>query len=186
MQVYLKAIGCRLNEAEIESWAAEFQRGGHNVTTAPQAADVMVFNSCAVTGEAARKSRQLVRKLHRDNRSAKLVMTGCYATLEQDRVATELGVDLVVDNVHKDELVRRVTQETSPDSLSIAAAEPGEAALFARGRQRAFVKIQDGCRYRCTYCIVTVARGAPRPRPRGPSLRSRGARSRRERSSPSS
>ncbi len=165
MLVYLKAIGCRLNEAEVESWAVRFQREGHSITSTPQAADVMVFNSCAVTGEASRKSRQLVRRLHRENRTAKLVMTGCYATLEQNRAATELGVDLVVSNAHKDQLVQRVVQEAAPGSLSVAAAEPGEAALFKRGRQRAFVKIQDGCRYRCTYCIVTVARGAERSRP---------------------
>lgn len=165
MQVYLKAIGCRLNEAEIESWAAEFQRNGHSVTTAPQHADLMVFNSCAVTVEAARKSRQQVRRLHRENRTAKLVMTGCYATLERDRVAEDLGVDLVVCNADKEQLVHRVEQDLSQPVLSIAATQPGEAALFARGRQRAFVKIQDGCRYRCTYCIVTVARGAERSRP---------------------
>ena len=165
MQIYLKAIGCRLNEAEIESWAAEFQRDGHSITSVPQDADVMVFNSCAVTGEAARKSRQQVRRLHRENRTAKLVVTGCYATLERDRVQTELGVDLVVSNAHKERLVQRVEQDTAPVALSIAAAEPGEAALFTRGRQRAFVKIQDGCRYRCTYCIVTVARGVERSRP---------------------
>ena len=55
MRVYLKAIGCRLNEAEIESWAGEFQRNGHSITTHPQTADIVVFNSCAVTGEAARQ-----------------------------------------------------------------------------------------------------------------------------------
>ena len=65
---------------------------------------------------------------------------------------------------HKEQLVQRVETELAPSAISIAAAEPGEAALFARGRQRAFVKIQDGCRYRCTYCIVTVARGEERSR----------------------
>ncbi len=164
MHVYLKAIGCRLNEAEIESWAAQFLQRGHRIASTPQNADIMVFNSCAVTGEAARKSRQQVRRLHRENRTAKLVMTGCYATLEKTEAATRLGVDLVVDNADKAQLVQRVEQELALPALSIAASEPGEAALFARGRQRAFVKIQDGCRYRCTYCIVTLARGAERSR----------------------
>jgi len=164
MHVYLKAIGCRLNEAEIESWAAQFLQRGHRIAGTPQNADIMVFNSCAVTGEAARKSRQQVRRLHRENRTAKLVMTGCYATLETTEAATRLGVDLVVDNADKAQLVQRVEQELALPALSIAASAPGEAALFARGRQRAFVKIQDGCRYRCTYCIVTLARGAERSR----------------------
>ncbi len=165
MQVYLKAIGCRLNEAELESWAAEFRRRGHALTTDACAADLMVFNSCAVTREAERKSRQHIRRLHRDNPRAKLVVSGCYATLAEPEAAQRLGVDLVVGNQRKPSLVEISVRELDLPALSAAATEPGEAALFARGRQRAFVKIQDGCRWRCTYCIVTVARGEERSRP---------------------
>ncbi len=164
LQVYLKAIGCRLNEAELESWGTRFRDAGHRLTTDPLRADLMVFNSCAVTREAERKSRQSIRRLHRDNPRAKLVMTGCYASLGGGAAAERLGVDLVIGNADKDDLVAIVGRELAPAALSAAATEPGAAALFARGRQRAFVKVQDGCRYRCTYCIVTVARGEERSR----------------------
>lgn len=165
MQVHLSALGCRLNEAELEHWARRFQAAGHGVVTEPEAADLMVLNTCAVTGAAARKSRRTIRRLHRSNPTARLVVSGCYATLEPQQAATELGVDLVVANADKDRLVERVGAELNLPAMPAAATEPGEQALFVRGRSRAFVKVQDGCRYQCTFCITTVARGAERSRP---------------------
>lgn len=165
MQVHLKTLGCRLNEAELENWARGFQQQGHRITREQSEADLIVLNSCAVTGEAVRKSRQSVRRLHRDNPHAKLVLSGCYATLHQDEAAQLLGVDLVVGNKDKDNLVDLALAELNLDAMPVMAAEPGEVALFSRGRQRAFVKVQDGCRYRCTFCIVTEARGSERSRP---------------------
>lgn len=165
MQVHLKTLGCRLNEAELENWAQGFQQHGHRITREQSAADLIVLNSCAVTEEAVRKSRQSVRRLHRDNPHAKLVVSGCYATLHQDEAAQLLGVDLVVGNKDKDRLVELTLAELNLDAMPAMATEPGEVALFSRGRQRAFVKVQDGCRYRCTFCIVTEARGSERSRP---------------------
>jgi len=92
MKVYLTSIGCRLNEAEVATWAREFQLAGHAVTTTPADADAFIFNSCAVTTEAARKSRQFVKRLHRLNPNARLVVTGCYASLEPVKVAGLMGV----------------------------------------------------------------------------------------------
>src|SRR5574341_60486 len=111
MQVHLKTLGCRLNEAELENWAQGFHRHGHRITREPGAADLIVLNSCAVTEEAVRKSRQQVRRLHRDNPHAKLVLSGCYATLHQDEAAQLLGVDLVVGNKDKDHLVDLALEE---------------------------------------------------------------------------
>lgn len=165
MQVHLKTLGCRLNEAELENWARGFQHHGYRITREQSEADLIVLNSCAVTEEAVRKSRQSVRRLHRDNPRAKLVLSGCYATLHQDEAAQLLGVDLVVGNKDKDHLVDLALAELNLDTMPAMATEPGEVALFSRGRQRAFVKVQDGCRYRCTFCIVTEARGAEKSRP---------------------
>jgi len=159
MKVYLKTLGCRLNEAELETWAQAFQKSGHQITKQAEAAQLIVINSCAVTQDAARKSRQLIRRIHRDNPQAKLVVSGCYATLNEDEAASLLGVDLVVSNKDKDRLVEKTLTELNMDSMPALSTEPGEISLFTRGRQRAFVKVQDGCRYRCTFCIVTVARG---------------------------
>ncbi len=165
MKVHLKTLGCRLNEAELETWAQAFQKSGHSITKQAEAAQLIVINSCAVTQDAARKSRQLIRRIHRDNPQAKLVVSGCYATLNQDEAASLLGVDLVVSNKDKDLLVEKTLTELNMEVMPAMSTEPGEISLFTRGRQRAFVKVQDGCRYRCTFCIVTVARGEEVSRP---------------------
>ncbi|MDD1612631.1 MAG: tRNA (N(6)-L-threonylcarbamoyladenosine(37)-C(2))-methylthiotransferase MtaB [Methylococcaceae bacterium] len=165
MLVHLQTLGCRLNEAELETWAQDFERAGHSITTQPEAAQLIVLNSCAVTRDAARKSRQSIRRIHRANPQAKLVVSGCYATLNQQEAEAELGVDLVIGNRDKDKLVQKALSELNLSSMPAQATEPGEFSLFTRGRQRAFVKVQDGCRYRCTFCIVTVARGEEKSRP---------------------
>ena len=165
MKVHLKTLGCRLNEAELETWAQAFQKSGHSITKQAEAAQLIVLNSCAVTQDAARKSRQLIRRIHRDNPQAKLVVSGCYATLNQDEAASLMGVDLVISNRDKDQLVEKTLTELNMDAMPAMSTEPGEISLFTRGRQRAFVKVQDGCRYRCTFCIVTVARGEEVSRP---------------------
>jgi threonylcarbamoyladenosine tRNA methylthiotransferase MtaB len=159
MQIHLKTLGCRLNEAELETWAQAFQAQGHSITRDIASSQLVVINSCAVTQDAARKSRQLIRRLHRENPHAKLVVSGCYATLNTDEAQALLGVDLVVSNKDKAQLVEKALNELSFETMPAMATEPASSALFTRGRQRAFVKVQDGCRYRCTFCIVTVARG---------------------------
>ena len=168
MLINFQALGCRLNEAELEQWANQFLQLGHQVTTDAGEADIVVFNSCAVTAEAERKSRQQIGRLQRRNPDAGLIVTGCYASLDPQAVRNALGVDLVVDNADKDRLVERAMalagqRAAGADQVEI---ETGEAlnALLLRGRHRGFIKIQDGCRYRCTYCIVTLARGDERSR----------------------
>lgn len=164
MKVHLKTLGCRLNEAELETWAQAFQKSGHQITRQAEAANLIVINSCAVTQDAARKSRQLIRRVHRENPAAKLVVSGCYATLNQQEAEQLLGVDLVVSNKDKDQLVEKTLTELNLDTMPSMSTEPGAISLFTRGRQRAFIKVQDGCRYRCTFCIVTVARGEEKSR----------------------
>jgi threonylcarbamoyladenosine tRNA methylthiotransferase MtaB len=164
MKIHLKALGCRLNEAELEQWSRDFTGHGHRIVKDAREADVVVLNTCAVTTEATKKSRKLMNRLHRENPQSKLVVSGCYATLEEAEVANRLGVDLVVNNQDKENLPAKVMQEFSANTMPLIAMEPEESSLFLRGKQRAFIKIQDGCRYRCTFCIVTVARGEERSR----------------------
>ena len=164
MKIYLKALGCRLNEAELEQWSRDFTLEGHEIVKEGTEADVVVINTCAVTTEATKKSRKLMNRLHRENPQSKLVVSGCYATLEEKDVAQRLGVDLVVNNQQKDKLPRQVMDEFAANTMPLIAMNPDEPSLFLRGKQRAFIKIQDGCRYRCTFCIVTVARGEERSR----------------------
>jgi threonylcarbamoyladenosine tRNA methylthiotransferase MtaB len=164
MQIHLKTLGCRLNEAELESWAEGFQAKGHGLTQNADEADVLVVNTCAVTQEAVKKSRQIIRRTHRNNPQAKLVVSGCYASLD-DKIKNDIpGIDLLINNQQKDQLVDIALKELNSETMPALSTEPGEASIFKRGRNRAFIKIQDGCRYRCTFCIVTVARGDERSR----------------------
>ncbi len=165
MLVHLRTLGCRLNEAELESWGQAFQTAGHQITRVQNEAQLIIVNSCAVTQDAVRKSRQLIRRIHRDNPSAKIIASGCYVTLNSDEAAELLGVDLIVSNQDKDRLVELAISELDIPSMPAMSTEPAEISLFRRGRQRAFIKVQDGCRYRCTFCIVTVARGEEKSTP---------------------
>ena len=164
MRIHLSALGCRLNEAELEQWAGAFSAAGDQISPTAEDADVMVLNTCAVTKEAVRKSRQRVQRLHRANPDAKLVVSGCYSSLESPEALAELGIDLVVPNTNKENLVPLTRAQFQQPTMPQSATVPAETALFQRNRHRAFIKIQDGCRYRCTFCIVTVARGAERSR----------------------
>ncbi len=165
MRVSLKTLGCRLNEAELETWAQQFQADGHRIVHDAAEADLVVLNSCAVTQDAVRKSRNLIRRAHRENPTAKLVVSGCYATLNAEQARDALGVDLVVDNADKARLVEIAKAQLDLPTMPAFSTEPGEASLFSLGRQRAFIKVQDGCRYRCAFCIVTLARGEEKSRP---------------------
>ncbi|MEE9320293.1 MAG: tRNA (N(6)-L-threonylcarbamoyladenosine(37)-C(2))-methylthiotransferase MtaB [Granulosicoccus sp.] len=164
MKVHLSALGCRLNEAELEQWAADFTQAGYILSDSAGDADVMVMNTCAVTREAVAKSRRKLNRLQRENPAAKLVVSGCYSSLESSASLAELGVDLVVPNTDKDRLVPLTHQAFADAAMPEGATQPDGAPLFRRNRHRAFIKIQDGCRYRCTFCIVTVARGPERSR----------------------
>ena len=175
MRIYLESLGCRLNYAEMAALGRQLTGAGHELTDAATAADLCVLNSCTVTGEAARQSRQLARQLARTNPAARLIVTGCYATLEGEVVAQLPNVELVVGNERKDELLRLI-QESGVRSqgssrVSESASQRRAPRMVKRNARRstqhgtrAFVKTQDGCRNHCTFCIVTVARGDERSR----------------------
>ena len=165
MRIHLKTLGCRLNEAELETWSRDFQAQGHSLTNEPDQADLLVVNTCAVTEEAVRKSRKLLGRAHRQNPHARLVVSGCYASLDPGATTRAEGVDLVINNQDKERLVEIVSEKLDLKVMPELAIEAETGGLLARGRQRAFIKVQDGCRYRCTFCIVTLARGEERSRP---------------------
>lgn len=164
MQVYLDFLGCRLNEAELSTWRRQLHARGHHLIESPHEAHVIALNTCAVTAEAARKSRKQLRQLHRANPQALMVATGCYATLSEESVRDLLGVDLVIPNAMKSLLPNKIEALAKEKSMPELATEPQAQPIQASSRTRAFVKIQDGCRNKCTFCIVTVARGEERSR----------------------
>ncbi|MCB0127055.1 MAG: hypothetical protein KDE31_07175, partial [Caldilineaceae bacterium] len=102
MRIYLDQIGCRLNYSEMETLAARLQAAGHQAVGAPEEAQVVVFNSCAVTMDAVRGSRKRVRSLHKANPQARIALTGCWATLQPVEAGALPGVALVADNDRKE------------------------------------------------------------------------------------
>lgn len=164
MNVFLTTLGCRLNEAEVETWSRELEEEGHLVVGGPERADVMVVNTCAVTSQASRKSRKFIGGVHRQNPEARLVVTGCYSQLEPESAARQVGVDLVVGNTEKDKLVSILGTKLDLSAMPTRAEEPDGTHAFRATHTRAFIKVQDGCRNRCTFCIVTIARGQERSR----------------------
>ena len=166
MKVRLRMVGCRLNQSEIDAMARQFSGLGHEIVDAPAEADHFVINTCAVTSEAAKTSRKLIRDFQRANPAGETTVTGCYAQIAPGEIGQLPGVRRVVDNGSKSQLVSQITGEWIDEFDS----EPLERDA-AFGRTRAFVKVQDGCDNACTFCVTTIARGAGRSRPIGEILR---------------
>lgn len=172
IKVYLQSLGCRLNRSEIEDLARQFAAAGHSVVDEPAQADVCILNTCAVTGEAERKSRHRASALARANPQARIAVVGCYATLTPEHCAGLPGVSWVVTNEEKERVVEIVilsqaepreceSQSTIHRLCSGQVRNPQSTILTTR----AFVKVQDGCDNHCTYCIVRMLRGPSHSRP---------------------
>jgi threonylcarbamoyladenosine tRNA methylthiotransferase MtaB len=162
MKVFVDSIGCRLNQSEIEKIARQFRSAGHTVIADPAEADLVVVNTCTVTGAAASDSRQKIRQAARAG-GARVVVTGCWATLEPQAAANLPHVTRVVPNNEKDHLVSQVLGLPQEDfDLEPLAREPLPGIHL---RTRAFVKVQDGCDNHCTFCITRIARGEGRSEP---------------------
>ncbi len=168
MRVYLETTGCRLNQSEIETLARQFRQAGHEIVSAADQADLCVVNTCAVTQDATRTSRMLIRRLNRDNPASQIVVTGCYAHLSPDTVGALPGVTQVVNNIDKDRLVPLALKQ---DEVFDQEPLDREQLAGAMGRTRAFIKVQDGCNNRCTFCVTTIARGPGRSRSAADILR---------------
>jgi threonylcarbamoyladenosine tRNA methylthiotransferase MtaB len=163
MKIYLTALGCRLNQAEIETLARSVQAAGHHVAARPEEADWAIINTCTVTHIATRKSRQLIRHLRALNPHLRLAVTGCYAQISADELQAIEGVDLIAPNADKGRLVERLLALSPSKGAPPATASSAAPGLL--GHTRAFVKVQDGCDNHCAYCIVAIARGPQRSRP---------------------
>ena len=179
MRVHFTNLGCKLNQAELERLAREFDRAGHQVVSSFEEAELHVVNTCTVTHRAARDSRKTARRGARRVPGMRTVLTGCYATGSPEQAARLAGVDLVVPNERKDdllELVHRAFPEAAPatnagteDGAGAPGAAPGVRpppfVPLAFGNTRTLVKIEDGCNMRCAFCIIPSTRGRQRSRP---------------------
>ena len=169
MKVHLRMVGCRLNQSEIDSMARQFAAGGHEIVASPEAAERFVLNTCAVTSEAAKTSRKLIRDFGRANPNGETTVTGCYAQIAPAEIRQLPGVVEIVDNRDKSKLVERVTGQAVDEFELEPFERQSQPGLL--GKTRAFVKAQDGCDNACTFCVTTIARGEGRSRPIAEVLR---------------
>ncbi len=177
---YIATFGCRTNQADSAAIREDLVSREFEETQECRQADVIVVNSCTVTHRSDQQVRQLTRSLRRQNPAARLVVTGCYAQRDPRSLARITGVDAVVGNSHKGDIGSIVSafecEEIHPpdhgeiaaiyrdDFRSVAAMEMTPATETG-GRTRPFVKIQDGCDAKCTYCIIPYVRGPSRSVP---------------------
>jgi len=161
LKIYLDSIGCRLNQAEIEQYARQFYAAGHTLVAAPEEADLAVINTCTVTSAADADSRGKIRQAVRAG-IEDVAVTGCWSTLKPEEAAALPGVSQVIPNLEKERLVSQLLKiEIEPFDIEPVERQPVPGA---RLRTRAFIKVQDGCDNRCTFCITTLARGGERSR----------------------
>jgi threonylcarbamoyladenosine tRNA methylthiotransferase MtaB len=156
MKVVLNTLGCKLNQAETESLTWQLIGAGHLIVNNVKEADVFILNTCTVTAIADAKSRQLIRQALSHNPQASIIVCGCYAEREKERLEKIPGVSLVIDNASKSRL---------PSLLEDNILQK-DKAFFSHGleqrnhtRTRSFIKIQEGCNKHCSYCIVPMVRG---------------------------
>ena len=150
-RVALDTLGCKLNQAETESLARQLAAAGYELVDSVDEADIYILNTCTVTHVADRKSRNLLRQARRRNGRVRLVVIGCYVERSPQELARIDGVGLVLGNGQKAQVLDRLEELGCP-SLSTGQSR------YQYGRNRSFVKVHDGCRSFCSYCIVPLVR----------------------------
>ena len=169
--VSFHTLGCKLNFSESSTLAREFEQGGFVRVEPSEPTDVAVINSCSVTEHADKKCRNIIRKIHRRNPNAIIAVTGCYAQLKPNDIAAIEGVDIVLGNNDKGDLYRRVVELSEKRgaaqvySCTVDEISRFFAAYSSGDRTRSFLKVQDGCDYKCAYCTIHYARGSSRNMP---------------------
>ena len=158
-RVSFHTLGCKLNFSESSTLAREFEQGGYLRVEPSDATDVAVINSCSVTEHADKKCRNIIRKIHRRNPNAIIVVTGCYAQLKPNDIAAIEGVDIILGNNNKGDLFRRVEELQEKGKAEVYSCTVEEMtrvfASYSSGyRTRSFLKVQDGCAYTCAYCTI--------------------------------
>ncbi len=162
-KVYVKTLGCRLNQAESERMARTLLLDGYQLARNEKEADIRLVNTCTVTSEAARKSRSAARPVRPGQN---IIVTGCHSEVKPEDFE---GADLVVANADKDRVAALARERFGIDgqALGMEYRRGRRIDLYplVRNRTRAFVKIQDGCNLHCSFCLTQIARGASRSRP---------------------
>ena len=164
-------LGCKLNFAETSTIARGLEKEGYNKVKFDEAADIYLINTCSVTENADKETRTIVKRALRNSPAAKIVVVGCYAQLKPEEIASIEGVDLVVGTNDKFNLSKYLEQlpeeKVHGEKAVFFSCDISEVNFFKSSysfgeRTRAFLKVQDGCDYSCTYCTIPMARGKSR------------------------
>jgi len=172
-KVALHTLGCKLNFSETSAIGDQFLQRGFSIVDFKEKADIYVFNTCAVTENAERECRQLVRRALRQNANAYVVITGCYAQLRPEEIVKINGVDAILGSNEKFKLfslIDNFDKQSTENMLACIFVSPTDKlnefgpahSTDADTRTRAYLKIQDGCDYKCSFCTIPLARGTSR------------------------
>ena len=166
-KVAFYTLGCKLNFSETSTISRDFQRNNYKIVNASKKADIYVINTCSVTQNADNKFKSVVRKMNRLNPNAFIVAIGCYAQLKPNELSDVKGVDLVLGANEKFNILDYIgdlSKNKHPNiySCDISSVDTYISSYSLNDRTRAFLKVQDGCDYKCTYCTIPLARGISR------------------------
>ena len=171
MKYIIATLGCKVNQYETQAMEAILAAHGHCRAEAGETADAVIVNSCAVTAESGRKTRQTIRRLSEENPGAVIAVSGCYAQLEPEKVR-QLGAQVVFGTGERKKFVEAVEKAVAEGEESLWIDKPFERHVFEElragalgGRTRAMLKVQDGCHNFCSYCIIPYTRGRLRSLP---------------------
>jgi len=172
VQLAVHTLGCKLNQSETSAIGSQFRESGFDVVELREGGDVVFINSCTVTETADQECRKLVRRALRKNPRAFVIVAGCYAQLQPEEVASIEGVDLVLGTSEKHRAMELAGDFQKRDTPFIAVGDIATATTIGVGhtdsgddRTRAFLKVQDGCDYTCSFCTIPLARGPSRSLP---------------------
>lgn len=165
--VAFHTLGCKLNFSETAALSRQLVQEGFEKREFTEQADIYVINTCSVTENADKECRQLVRRIQRKAPASTVVITGCYAQLKPQEIASIPGVDLVLGAAEKFHITRHLKEFSKGDSTKICSCDVEEISGFNASfsvdeRTRAFLKVQDGCDYNCSFCTIPMARGRSR------------------------
>jgi len=165
--VAFHTLGCKLNYSETSSLSRLLEKEGFEKKEFDEQADVYVINTCSVTDNADKECRQLVRRIQRRAPESYVVITGCYAQLKPNEIASIPGVDLVLGAAEKFNLPHHIKNLTHQDGVKICSCDIDDVTGFtaswsSQDRTRSFLKVQDGCDYNCSFCTIPLARGKSR------------------------
>ncbi|MDR5590050.1 tRNA (N(6)-L-threonylcarbamoyladenosine(37)-C(2))-methylthiotransferase MtaB [Christiangramia sp. SM2212] len=166
-KVAFYTLGCKLNFSETSTIARSFENEGFERVEFSEKADIYVINTCSVTENADKRFKTIVKQAQKANENAFLIAVGCYAQLKPEELAAVDGVDLVLGATEKFKITDYLNDLTKNDHGEVHSCEINEADFYVGSysigdRTRAFLKVQDGCDYKCTYCTIPLARGISR------------------------